>query len=122
MIARLQGVARRGLSSRWLVSPTLTVYGVGVRLGVNHVDSAMSSLRPLLLQERRKSGRAGKSEKANIGHQPTYSITSSARAIRIVGTSKFKARAVARLSTNSYFEACSTGRSAGFAPLNILSM
>ena len=29
---------------------------------VNHVNSAMSSLRPLLLLERRKSGRAGRSE------------------------------------------------------------
>src|SRR5262245_36425523 len=52
-----------------------------------------------------------------------HSITSSARASTIGGVGGPSAReAVLRLIVSSYFEACSTGRSAGFAPLRILSM
>src|SRR6516225_606219 len=51
-----------------------------------------------------------------------HSITSSARASTVSGTVRPSARAVLRLIVSSYFEACSTGRSAGFAPLRILSM
>ena len=43
-----------------------------------------------------------------------YSITSSARASRVGGTSKPIAFATIRLTTN--LVGCSTGRSAGFAP------
>src|SRR5262249_32706071 len=50
-----------------------------------------------------------------------YSITSSARASRVGGTSRPSALAVFRLIANSYLVGCSTGRSAGFAPLRILS-
>jgi hypothetical protein len=52
---------------------------------------------------------------------PFHSITSSARASSVGGTSRPSALAVLRLITSSYFEACSTGRSAGLAPLRILS-
>src|SRR6516164_7047020 len=52
----------------------------------------------------------------------THSITSSARASTIGGIVRPSARAVLRLIVSSYFEACSTGRSAGFAPLRILPM
>src|SRR5262245_4054728 len=51
----------------------------------------------------------------------THSITSSARASRVGGTFKLKALAVFRLTTNSNLVPCCTGRSAGFAPLRILS-
>ena len=51
-----------------------------------------------------------------------YSITSSAR-VRIVGGTVIPiALAVLRLIRSSNFVGCSTGRSAGFAPLRILSM
>jgi hypothetical protein len=46
-----------------------------------------------------------------------YSITSSARATRVGGTSSPSAFAVLRLITNSYFVGTCTGRSAGFFTL-----
>src|SRR5262245_12994694 len=55
------------------------------------------------------------------GHPPHHSITSSAAACKVSGTVRPSAFAVLRLMTNSYLEACSTGRSAGLAPLRTLS-
>ena len=52
---------------------------------------------------------------------PLHSITSSARSSIAVGNSMPIALAVLRLTTNSNFVACSTGRSAGFAPFRILA-
>ena len=46
-----------------------------------------------------------------------HSITSSARASSVGGTSRPSALAVIRLMTNSNLVDCKTGRSAGFAPL-----
>src|SRR5262245_42088723 len=73
-----------------------------------------------LLRARRKrpSSRAGEQRDE---FAPPHSITSSARASRVGGTSKPKALAVFRLTTNSNLVPCCTGRSAGFAPLRILS-
>jgi hypothetical protein len=53
--------------------------------------------------------------------QHLYSITSSARVSMVGGTAKPIAFAVLRLMTSSKRVGCSTGRSAGLAPLNILS-
>src|SRR5262249_40369399 len=53
------------------------------------------------------------------GHPPHHSITSSASCWRRKGTSRPSALAVCRLMTNSNFVDCSTGRSAGLAPLRI---
>ena len=50
-----------------------------------------------------------------------YSITSSARATRIGGTSTAMALAALRLMTSVNFVGCSIGKSAGLAPLRILS-
>ena len=50
-----------------------------------------------------------------------YSITSSARASTEGGIVRPRAFAVLRLITNSNFVGCSMGRSAGLAPLRILS-
>jgi hypothetical protein len=50
-----------------------------------------------------------------------HSITSSARASEIGETSNPKVLAVFRLTTNSNLVPCWTGKSAGFAPLRILS-
>ena len=49
----------------------------------------------------------------------TYSITSSARASSVAGTSSPSALAVGRLMTSSNLVGCSTGRSAGFSPLRM---
>ena len=51
----------------------------------------------------------------------SYSITSSARARSVGGTSKPSALAVWALMTISNLVGCWTGRSAGLAPLKILS-
>src|SRR5262249_31870354 len=51
--------------------------------------------------------------------QHLYSITSSARASSVDGTSRPSAFAVLRLITNSYLVGACTGRSAGFSPLRM---
>ena len=66
---------------------------------------------------------------AGLCHEPTYamqqtdlqSITRSERASSVGEMSSPIALAVLRLITNSNFVGCSIGRSAGLAPLNILS-
>src|SRR5829696_9409326 len=50
-----------------------------------------------------------------------HSITSSARARKVGGMVRPSPRAVLRLMRNSNRVGCSTGKSAGFAPLRILS-
>src|SRR5262245_3050342 len=50
-----------------------------------------------------------------------YSITSSARASSVGGTSRPSALAVLRLITSSYLVGACTGRSPGFSPLRIRS-
>src|SRR5207248_1981850 len=52
---------------------------------------------------------------------PFHSITSSARAITDGGTVRPSVLAALRFTTSSNLIGCSTGRSAGFAPLKILS-
>src|SRR5262245_7974415 len=51
----------------------------------------------------------------------THSITSSARASSVGGTSRPSAFAVLRLITSSYLVGACTGRSAGFSPLRMRS-
>jgi hypothetical protein len=53
------------------------------------------------------------------GSGRSHSITSSARAESMGGTSTLNALAVLRLMTNSNFVVCTAGRSAGLAPLRI---
>ena len=66
-----------------------------------------------------------RSEQAEGPGQPGspvhYRMTSSARASTAGGIVNPSALAVFRLMTSSYFVGCSTGRSAGLAPLRILS-
>ena len=50
-----------------------------------------------------------------------HSITSSARASKLGGTSRPSALAVLRLTTSSYLVGVCTGRSAGFSPLRMRS-
>src|SRR5262249_21705758 len=51
---------------------------------------------------------------------PPYSITSSARASKVGGTSIPSVRAACRLRVNSNLVDCNTGRSAGLVPLRML--
>ena len=69
-----------------------------------YTQSAMSALPPI---------------EDNLLH--AYSMTSSARASSVGGTSRPSALAVVRLMTRSNLVGCSTGMSAGFAPRKILS-
>ena len=50
-----------------------------------------------------------------------YSITSSARASNVDGTSRPSALAVSRLITSSYLVGACTGKPAGFSPLRMRS-
>ena len=65
-------------------------------------------------------GRANARESAS-SKQHLYSITSSARASSVGGTSRPSALAVLRLITSSYLVGACTGRSAGFSPLRMRS-
>jgi len=58
---------------------------------------------------------------ARLGHQPRYSITSSARASSDGEISSPSALAVLRLTIRSNLVGCSTGMSAGLVPRRILS-
>jgi hypothetical protein len=58
---------------------------------------------------------------ANFGSERIHSITSSARATSEGGISMPNVFAVLRLMKSSNLVGCSTGKSAGFAPLSILS-
>src|SRR5262249_54941006 len=53
------------------------------------------------------------------GHPPHHSITSSARASSVGGTSRPNIIAVAKLITSSNLLACTIGKSAGFAPFSM---
>ena len=59
---------------------------------------------------------------ANSGSRPSYSITSSAMDITPGGMVRPSALAVVRLMTRSNLFACSTGSSAGLAPLRMLPL
>jgi hypothetical protein len=56
-----------------------------------------------------------------IPPRPVHSITSSARASSVGGTSRPSAFAVLRLMTSSYLVGVCTGRSAGFSPFRMRS-
>jgi hypothetical protein len=73
-----------------------------------------------LLRMRRERPRHRRAaEKRNELAASDHSITSSASASSLSGTVRPSIRAVEALMTNSNFEDCTTGRSAGFAPLRM---
>src|SRR5262249_28113790 len=73
------------------------------------------------LRARRERPRARRAAEERDERAPLHSITSSARASSVGGTSRPSALAVVRLITRSNLVGCSTGRLAGFAPRKILS-
>src|SRR5262249_14188131 len=89
------------------------------------LPSAEQSLRAVL-SLRRRDRRTAASHLTCAAEQcdelaPLHSITSSARASSIGGTSRPSALAVLRLMTSSYFVGACTGRSAGFSPFRMRS-
>src|SRR5262249_21090289 len=74
-----------------------------------------------LLRPRRERPRGGSAAEQRYELAPPHSITSSARASSVDGTSRPSTFAVLRLITNSYLVGACTGRSAGFSPLRMRS-
>src|SRR5262249_54934048 len=86
---------------------------------LNEHTDAPCSLR--LLRARREGPRRRAAEQRDEIAPPDHSITSSASARSVGGISRLSPLAVLRLMTSSNFVGCSTGRSAGFAPLRIFA-
>src|SRR5262245_10393214 len=76
--------------------------------------------RPLRACRERPRGRRAADERDELA--PLHSITSSAWASNVGGTSRPSAFAVTRLMTRSNLVGCSIGISAGFVPRRILSI
>jgi hypothetical protein len=93
------------------------IQGEGFGIGKQPADPGQAGLLPLD-DERRGQEAQGTSDEAPPVH---YSMISSARASTDGGIVRPRAFAVLRLITSSNRVACSTGRSAGFAPLSILA-
>src|SRR5262249_21241149 len=72
-----------------------------------------------VLRTRRERPRRRAAKQRDEIAPPNHSITSSARASSVGGTSRPSALAVLRLIISSTFVACCTGKSAGFSPLRI---
>jgi hypothetical protein len=102
-----------------------------VKALASHADSDVADAGPGVEPgtERPKGDALGSPAKPTAAHKSRprwsstlYSMTSSARARIDGGIVRPSARAVLRLMTSRYCEACSTGRSPGLAPFRILSM
>src|SRR5262249_39661415 len=83
------------------------------------VDKANHRNRGLLRARRQRPCCRRTAEQRDECAAPDHSITSSASNCNELGTSMPSALAVCRLMTNSNLVDCTTGRSAGFAPLRI---
>src|SRR5262245_44526388 len=88
----------------------ITLVGRYQRADPSH---ALALLRPR--RERPRRRRAEQSDERATLH----SITSSARASSVGGTSRPRARAVGRFIASTNLADCTTGKSAGFSPLMI---
>src|SRR5262245_60774705 len=74
-----------------------------------------------LLRARRERPRGCRPAEERDERAALHSITSSARASSLAGTSRPSALAVLRLTCSSNLVGCCTGRSAAFAPLRMRS-
>src|SRR5262249_44941919 len=74
-----------------------------------------------LLGVRRERPRNRRPAEQRYERAALHSITSSARASNVGGTSRPRALAVLRLITSSYLVGACTGRSAGFSPFRMRS-
>src|SRR5262245_54956842 len=102
-----------------VASARLRNVGEVVRL-IDEPGQAARLLRMRRERPRRRSAAEQRDELPPL--QPRdHSITSSARASNVAGTSRRRALAVIRLMTRSNLVGCSTGISAAFVPRKILS-
>src|SRR5262249_11985200 len=86
-----------------------------------HPNSDLGHSAGLLRPRRQRPRRRRAAEQGDDLATPHHSITSSARASRVAGTSSLSAFAVLRLIDSTYFTGVCTGRSAGFSPFRIRS-
>ena len=86
--------------------------------GQEHADAPHALA---LLRARGERPRSRRAAEQRDEFAPLHSITSSARASSVGGTSRPSALAVLRLITSSYLVGACTGRSAGFSPLRMRS-
>src|SRR5262249_23137123 len=89
-----------------------------VALGRLRVEETDHWHRRLLRPRRERPGNRRATEQRDEVASP-HSITSSASASNLSGSSRPSAVAVPRLITNSNFVDCGTGRSSGFSPLRM---
>src|SRR5262249_51121175 len=92
---------------------------IGRRCGLAQVPDGRQL--PRLLPARNERPRGCHAAEQRYDLAPLHSITSSARSRIDVGSSMPITLAVLRLTISSNFVACSTGRSAGFAPFKIFA-
>src|SRR6516225_1159561 len=101
---------------------SLVGHGRTERLRGLEIDDQLNSLRALARRERPRCRRAAEQrDELPALYRCNHSITSSARASSVAGSSRPSALAVFRLITSSYLVGACTGRSAGFSPLRIRS-
>src|SRR5262249_22732991 len=87
-----------------------------------HTDKADTQHLWLLLRARSERPCCRCAAEQRDERAARHSITSSARASRVIGKVRLSAFAVLRLITNSVFVDCWTGRAAGFSPLRMRPM
>src|SRR5262245_18850263 len=86
-----------------------------------HPYDDLPHMRGLLCARRDRPRHRAAEQRDELATLYTHSITSSARASSVGGTSRPSALAVVRLMTRSNLVDCSIGRSAGLVPRRILS-
>src|SRR5262249_33142866 len=100
-------------------------YGANLRLGiallVTHEQTDSPDALALLRPRRQRPCRRRAAQERDDLAPSHHSMTSSARASTVSGTSRPSALAVLRFTTSSYFVGACTGRSAGFSPLRMRS-
>src|SRR5262249_18733146 len=94
----------------------------GLIVGLCRAAEKSEHRRVRLLRARHEWPRGCRAAEQHDEIAAFHSMTSSARARMGSGMDNPIVLAVLRLRTSSNFVACSTGKSAGFAPLKILSM
>src|SRR5262249_4047230 len=100
-----------------LQAPPKCAQTLGVTIARCRAQARDPPHRPALLRARRKRPRRRRAAEKRDELATFHSITSSARASSVGGTSRPIVLAVCRLMTNSNFTARRIGRSAGFSPL-----
>src|SRR5262249_26227132 len=102
-----------------LLQTLLKRRNAGLTFWINLGKPTQHAYLARLLRACRKRPCGCRAEQRDELAPPHHSITSSALARSDGGTVRSSVRAVWWLMTNSNFDACTIGRSAGFAPFNM---